>query len=111
MISLSHRNGRFGRGAMNPRPIERKLAELREQREREQRDRALAVIAEFGGRKKAPMLVPEDDPANNEVVVRLASEILFLRDQIRRIAQVVELVQAGKPFGLIPPGPYWRPRR
>ena len=77
MISLSHRNGRFGRGAMNPRPIERKLAELREQREREQRDPALTVVAEFGGRKKERMLVPEDDPANNELVLRLPARCCF----------------------------------
>jgi hypothetical protein len=63
-----------------PRPIDLKLAELRERREREERDRVL-----------------------------LAAEILFLRDQIGRVAKVMELVQAGKPFGLIPPGPYWRP--
>jgi hypothetical protein len=92
-----------------PRPIDLKLAELREQREREQRDRVLAVIAEFGGRKKERMLVPEDDPANNELVLRLTDEILFLRSQIRRIGKVMELVQAGKPFSLIPPGPCWRP--
>jgi hypothetical protein len=87
------------------------LAELREQREREQRDRVLAVIAEFGGRKPERMLIPEDDPANNELVLRLTGEILFLRSQIRRIGKVMELVQAGKPFSLIPPGPYWPGRQ
>ena len=85
------------------------MVEFREQQEREQRDRTLAVIAEFGGEKRQPMLVPEDDPANNEVVVRLAGEILFLRDQIQRIVKVVELVQADKPFALIPHGPYGQP--
>jgi hypothetical protein len=62
-------------------------AEFREREAREQRDRALAVIAEFGGEKRQPMLVPEDDPANNEVMLRLAEEVLFLRDQIRRIGK------------------------
>jgi hypothetical protein len=82
------------------------LVEFRERRAREQRDRALAVIAEFGGQKPERMLVPKDDPANNELVLRLTDEVLFLRDQIRRIAKVMELVQAGKPFALIPHGPY-----
>jgi hypothetical protein len=50
----------------------------------------LAVITEFGGERRQPMLVPEDDPANNELVMRLADEVLFLRDQIRRIAKVME---------------------
>jgi hypothetical protein len=48
----------------------------------------LAVIAEFGGRKKERMLVPEDDSASNEVMMRLADEVLFLRDQLQRIAKV-----------------------
>ena len=62
------------------------LVEFREQQACEQRDRALAVIAEFGGRKPERMLIPEQDPARNELALRLADEILFLRDQIRRIA-------------------------
>jgi hypothetical protein len=82
------------------------LAEFRERRTREQRDRALAVIAEFGGERRQPMLVPEDDPANNELVLQLVNEVLFLRDQIRRVGMVMELVQAGKPFALIPHGPH-----
>jgi hypothetical protein len=82
------------------------LNEIREQREREQRDRVLAVIAEFGGEKREPMLVPEDDPCSNTLVMKLVEEVLFLRDQIRRISKVMELVQAGKSFGLIPYSPH-----
>ena len=63
------------------------VVEFRELEAREQRDRVLAVIAEFGGEKKERMLVPEDDPANNEIMVRLAGEIPFLRDQIQRLAK------------------------
>jgi hypothetical protein len=85
------------------------LVEFRERREREQRDRALAVIAEFGGEKREPLLVPEDDPCNSELVMRLAEEVLFLRDQIQRIGKVMELVQAGKSFALIPSGPHGQP--
>ena len=94
---------------MAVKPAVKSALELCEQRRHEQRDRTLAVIAEFGGRKPERMLVPIEDPANNELVVRLAGEILFLRDQISRLAKAMELVQAGKPFGLIPPGPYWQP--
>jgi hypothetical protein len=92
-----------------PRPIDLKLAELREQQALERRERALAVIAEFGGRKPERLLVPEDDPANNELVMRLVAEILLLRDQIGRIGKVMELVQAGKSFSLIPHGPHGQP--
>jgi hypothetical protein len=81
-------------------------AELRERLAREQRDRALAVITEFGGRKPERLLVPMEDPANDEVKLRLAEEILFLRAQIGRIAMVMELVEAGKAFSLIPHGPH-----
>jgi hypothetical protein len=42
-------------------------------------------------------------------VLRLAEEILFLRDQINRIGEVMDLVQAGKPFAVLPPGPHWQP--
>jgi hypothetical protein len=80
-----------------------------ERRAREQRDRVLAIIAEFGGQKPERMLVPEDDPANNELVLHLADEVLFLRDQIRRVSKVMGLVQAGKPFALIPHGPHGQP--
>jgi hypothetical protein len=85
------------------------LVKMRERQASEQRDRALAVIAEFGGRKPERMLIPEEDPANDKVKLKLADEILFLRDQIGRIAKVMELVQAGKPFALIPHGPHGQP--
>jgi hypothetical protein len=48
------------------------LVEFRERQARERRDRALAVIAELGGEKREPLLVPEDDPCNSELVMRLA---------------------------------------
>jgi hypothetical protein len=90
-------------------PLKIKLVEISERSAREQRDRTLAVITEFGGERRQPMLVPEDDPCNNELVMRLADEVLFLRDQIRRLGKVMELVQAGKPFALIPHGPHGQP--
>ena len=81
------------------------IDELQERHEREHREQVMAVIAEFGGQRRERLLVPEDDPANCELSLRLASEVLFLRDQLRRIAMAVEWTQAGEPFGLIPPGP------
>jgi hypothetical protein len=82
------------------------IDELRERREREWRQRVMAVVAEFSGRRRHPMLVPEDNPANDAALLRLASEVLFLRDQLRRIAMAVEWTQAGEPFALIPPRPH-----
>jgi hypothetical protein len=61
------------------------LAEFRDREASEKRARVLAVITEFGGQKIQPALVPEDDPASNELVLRLAEEVLFLRDQIGRV--------------------------
>lgn len=60
------------------------INELRERREREWRERVLAVIAEFGGQRRQPLLVPEDDPCNDATLLRLAGEVLFLRDQLQR---------------------------
>jgi hypothetical protein len=82
------------------------IDEMRERQEREWQGRVLAVIAEFGGQRRQPLLVPEDDPANDELVLRLAGEVLFLRDQLQRTATAVEWARAGKPFALIPPGPH-----
>jgi hypothetical protein len=87
----------------------RKLQEYREQRDYEHQDRIMAIITEFGGRKpEGRMLIPEEDPANDAVKLRLADEVLFLRGQLQRLAKVMELVQTGKPFALIPPGPHWK---
>jgi hypothetical protein len=49
------------------------------------------------------MLVPEDNPANDAALLRLAGEVLFLRDQLRRIAMAVEWTRSGKPFGSFRP--------
>jgi hypothetical protein len=72
-------------------------------------NRTLTVIAEFGGEKPERMLVPEDNPCNSELIMRLVNEVLFLRDQIQRVGKAIELVQAGKSFGLIPSGPHGQP--
>jgi hypothetical protein len=83
-----------------------RVLEFREREERAQRARIAAVIAEFGGQRPERPLVPEDDPANNELVRWLAEEVLFLRDQLGRVAAVLEFVKAGEPFALVRYGPH-----
>jgi phage terminase large subunit-like protein len=84
----------------------RHWAEVRRQWVFEKRQKLLAVIAEFGGEKREYLLVPEDDPVNNEVMLRLADEVLFLRNQLSQLARAVGYVQEHKPIMLLAPGPY-----
>jgi hypothetical protein len=84
----------------------RHWAEARQQWNLEQRQKLLAVIAEFGGEKREHLLVPEDDPANNEVVLKLANEVLFLRNQLGKLARAIGYVQEHKSIMLLPPGPH-----
>jgi hypothetical protein len=77
-----------------------------EQRDREELERRLKVIAEFVGQKPdGPMLIPEEDPARDEVKLALAGEVLRLRYQMRLLHSAAEFAVAGRPFGIIPPGP------
>jgi hypothetical protein len=64
-----------------------KLPELKTRKERRHRAKLEAVIHEFGGRKPERLLVPHDDPMRDALVVRLAEELLFLRDQVRRVGK------------------------
>ena len=84
----------------------RHWAEVRHQQELEKQQKLLAVIAEFGGEKREYLLVPEDDPANNEVMLRLADEVLFLRNQLRQLARAIGYVQEHKAIMLLTPGPH-----
>jgi hypothetical protein len=79
--------------------------------EYEQRLRAIA--AEFGWQPKASRpLVPEDRWSAENPVARLAGEVLFLREQIRLVGKVIELIMTRAPFVVVPPfrpvGPYWK---
>jgi hypothetical protein len=57
--------------------------------EHEQRLRAIA--AEFGWQPRGSLpLVPEDRWSAEHPVARLAGEVLFLREQIRRVGDVME---------------------
>jgi len=73
--------------------------EYRRQREEEDRQQRVMVIAEFDAR----------DP--EATLHALADEILRFRLCVRQLADAIELTRAGAGFGLIRPGPYWRPRR
>jgi len=74
------------------------LAEHRRQREEEDRRQRVAVIAEFGA----------GDP--EATLHALAGEVLRHRDVLRLLAEAIGWAAAGAPFGLLPPGPLWRPR-
>jgi hypothetical protein len=41
----------------------------------------------------------------------LADEILKYRLAVKLLARAVDFADDGAPFGVIAPGPYWRPRR
>jgi hypothetical protein len=40
----------------------------------------------------------------------MAEEILEYRRALRLLAKAIGWADAGAPFAIIPPGPYWRPR-
>jgi hypothetical protein len=82
-----------------------RVAEFTRQRELEEQRQRLAVIAEFGGKRKERPLVPEDDPANNPVLLRLADEVLLLRGQLRCVGRAIELAQAGELAAVVRRGP------
>jgi hypothetical protein len=84
----------------------RHWAEVRHQQELEKQQERLTVIAEFGGEKREYLLVPEDDPANDEVKLRLADEVLFLRNQLRQLARAIGYAQERKSIVLLTPGPH-----
>jgi len=58
------------------------------------------------------MVITEFDAGDPEATLHaLAAEILRFRLCVRQLADAIELTRAGAEFGLIRPGPYWRPRR
>ena len=66
----------------------------RDEYEQERQQQRAAVIAEFAGDTDA-----------------MAAEILRYRHVLNQLADVVTWAQAGAPFGVIAPGPYWQPTR
>jgi hypothetical protein len=74
-------------------------AECRRQREEEERRQRVMVITEF-------------DAGDPEATMHaLADEILKYRLAVRLLAKAVGCADAGAPFGVVGPGPLWRPRR
>jgi hypothetical protein len=74
-------------------------AEHRRQREEEERRQRVMVIAEFDA----------GDP--EATMYGMAGAILEYRRALRLLAKAIGWADAGAPFGLIGPGPRWRPRR
>jgi hypothetical protein len=74
-------------------------AEHRRQREEEDRRQRVTLITEF-------------DAGDPEATMHaMATEILRYRHCVRQLADAIGWTSIGAPFGLIRPGPYWRPRR
>jgi hypothetical protein len=74
-------------------------AEHRRQYDEEERRQRVMVITEFAS----------GDP--EATMHAMATEILHYRCCVRQLAEAIELTSAGAGFGLIRPGPSWRPRR
>jgi len=73
-------------------------AENRRQRAEEERRQRVMVITEF-------------DAGDSEATLHaLADEILKYRLALRLLAQAIGWADAGAPFAIIPPGPYWHPK-
>jgi hypothetical protein len=74
-------------------------AEHRRQYEEEERRQRVMVVTEF-------------DAGDPEATMHaMATEILKYRLAVRLLAKAIGWTGAGAPFAIIPPGPYWRPRR
>jgi hypothetical protein len=58
------------------------------------------------------MVITEFDAGNSEATLyALADEILKYRRAVRLLAKAIGWADAGAPFGVAGPSPYWRPRR
>jgi hypothetical protein len=58
------------------------------------------------------MVITEFDAGDPEATMyALADEMLKYRRATRLLAKAIGWADAGAPFALIAPGPYWRPRR
>jgi hypothetical protein len=57
-----------------------------------------AVLAEFGG-----------DTDASAALTRMAEALLHYRQWLRQLVDAGEMIQRGKPFIVLGPGPYWKP--
>src|SRR5262249_47476510 len=84
---------------MARKPQAEQWAECRRQHDEEERRERVLVITEF-------------DAGDPEATMHaLADEILKHRLAVRLLAQAIGWAGAGAPFGVVGPGPHWRPRR
>jgi hypothetical protein len=84
---------------MVSKQLAKRWAEQRRRREEEERRQRVMVITEF-------------DAGDPEATMHaLADEILKYRLALRLLAKAIGWADAGAPFGVVGPGPYWRPRR
>ena len=71
-----------------------------------------AAAGRRGAVRQRVMVITEFDAGDPEVTMHaLAGEILEYRRALRLLAKAIGWADAGAPFALIAPGPYWRPRR
>ena len=83
---------------MVSKQLEKRWAEQRRRREEEKHQQRVMVITEYDA----------GDP--DATMHAMAAEILRFRLCVRQLADAIELTRAGAEFGLIRPGPSWRPR-
>jgi acetoin utilization deacetylase AcuC-like enzyme len=79
-----------------PKPI--KSGTFKEQYERERQAEIDAVIAEFGG-----------DADASAALTGMAQALLHYRHLLRQFIDAGEMIQQGKPFIVMGPGPHWKP--
>jgi hypothetical protein len=58
------------------------------------------------------MVITEFDAGDLEATIHaMATGILEYRQAVRLLAKAIGWADAGAPFGVIAPGPYWHPKR
>jgi hypothetical protein len=63
-------------------------------------------------RRQRVMVITEFDAGDPEATLHaMADEILRYRQALRVLAKAIGWADVGAPFGLLGPGPLWRPRR
>jgi hypothetical protein len=60
---------------------------------------------------KRVIVITEFDAGDPATIHALADEILKYRFAVRLLAKAIGWADAGAPFGVLGPGPLWRPRR
>jgi HAMP domain-containing protein len=84
---------------MVSKQLARRWAKQRRQREEEEQRQRVMVVTEF-------------DAGDPEATMHaMATEILKYRLALRQLVRAIGLADAAAPFGVLGPGPLWRPRR